>query len=85
MGEQVRITMTGEEEQAIKALQRLINRWPESLELFGWSGTLTVIKTDNVTGRRAAVQSIYGVNCDGGDPDEATITQGAKVTWPSNQ
>lgn len=37
---------TPEEDKAIRSLQRLAKRWPESLMLLSWSGSLCVVALD---------------------------------------
>jgi hypothetical protein len=53
--------VTEAEKRAIEAFQRLASRWPESLTLFSWSGTLCIVRSED---------DLY----DGGDPDAAVIT-----------
>ena len=38
--------LTDEERRAIASLERLAKRWPQSLRLFSWSGTLCVIRSE---------------------------------------
>ncbi len=70
--------LTDEERKAIAALKRLAARWPDSLTLFSWSGSLVVFKTDEwqdfgalgPTDGNAGdyiVDSIHGIPNDGGD------------------
>lgn len=74
------IDLTKEEERAIKALERLAKRWPETLWLYSASGTLTVMRMGPngnhavVGGREGAgidpdyvVTTIEGISNDGGD------------------
>ena len=56
-----------EEQRAIKALQRLANKWPETLILFSWSGSLVVMK--ELGHLKAVVGDISGIRNDGGDPN----------------
>lgn len=70
--------LTAEEEKAIASLKRLAKRWPRSLTLFSWSGSLVIFKTDEWDGRNDAsprtdandyvVDGISGIPNDGGDP-----------------
>ena len=61
-----------EELAAVQALQRLGERWPESLTLFSWSGSLVVFRTEDYRSGRSlnAVPhtDILGIPNDGGDP-----------------
>jgi hypothetical protein len=41
------ITITPEELAAIRSLKRLAKKWPQSLRLFSWSGTLIVVKRNS--------------------------------------
>lgn len=63
--------LTEEERQAIAALERLAKRWPPSLKLFSWSGSLCVIRSDaslldNPDAK--VITYIEGIPNDGGDP-----------------
>lgn len=71
--------LTKREEKAIADLEALAKRWPGSLTLFSWSGSLVVFKTDEWQGRNGAasewrdaneyiVASVGGIPNDGGDP-----------------
>ncbi len=71
--------LTDEERKAIAALKRLARRWPGSLTLFSWSGSLHIFKTDEWSergqyGPTGYDANDYGVACidgipnDGGDP-----------------
>lgn len=72
---------TEEERKAIKSLERLSKKWPKSLTLFSWSGTLVVFRTDDVRNQVGETGeagyslndvpsvSIYGIPNDGGDPE----------------
>ena len=64
----IKIFITKEEEKAIKALERLAKKWPESLSLFSWSGHLIVTKF-NQEGIECDIGTISGIKNDGGDPD----------------
>lgn len=67
MIENIQLTLTKEEQKAIASLKRLAKRFPKSLELLGWSGTLVVLKNDK-EGRSCQVADIPGVVCEGCDP-----------------
>lgn len=63
------------EEQVVRALDRLAKGWPDNLELFSWSGSLTLIDR-NLSERgapvaKAAIIKEWGSEIlnDGGDPD----------------
>ncbi len=69
--------MTKKELNAVRTLQRLVKRWPESLWIFAAGSDLTVMRYGD-DGRRMMtesggvdpdyiVQSIDGIPCDGGD------------------
>ena len=60
--------LTPEEASAIKSLERLAKRWPETLKLFSWSGSLVVMDSDMEPGSDAVLRWIVGINNDGGDP-----------------
>jgi hypothetical protein len=63
--------LTPDERNAIKSLERLAKRWPQSLMLFSASGTLCVMPNDGCppTGRDQSeiLASIQGIPNDGGD------------------
>jgi hypothetical protein len=63
--------LTGEERNAITALERLARRWPQSLMLFSWSGSLCVIRNGDALlddPGSAVIAQIDGIPNDGGDP-----------------
>lgn len=60
--------LTEEEDAAIRSLRRLAKRWPASLKLFGWSGSLYVMDAEMEAGDAAVLADIGGISCDGGDP-----------------
>lgn len=62
--------LTTEEKAAIRSLQRLAKKWPRTLSLLSWSGTLVVVPTaerDEPHADRSI--TILGIPNDGGDPD----------------
>lgn len=64
---------TPDEEAAIRSLERLAKRWPQSLTLFSWSGSLTVVKSDDMGNdgfHSDRTHTIFGIPNDGGDPDD---------------
>jgi hypothetical protein len=63
------LVLTCAERNAVAALRRLAKRWPKTLTLFSWSGTLAVFKPgDDRTYEEATVTTIRGIPNDGGDP-----------------
>jgi hypothetical protein len=83
------ITITPEEAAAIRSLKRLAKKWPNSLHLFSWSGTLMVTKR-NSNDIDAEIAIIDGIPNDGGDPqqrpdipgDTGWIDTEPEVLWP---
>jgi hypothetical protein len=67
---------TDEEARAVASLRRLAKRWPQSLMLFSWSGSLCVVKLNEdgsspLSGpdpNSAIMEHIHGITNDGGDP-----------------
>ncbi len=63
--------LTDEERKAIASLERLAKRWPQSLKLFSWSGSLCVMRADVSlldNPEAAVITYIEGIPNDGGDP-----------------
>lgn len=71
--------LTAEEHAAIVTLQHLARRWPKSLTLFSWSGSLAVLHTadrERLTDEHVSqvgkcdliLAFIDGIPNDGGDP-----------------
>ncbi len=70
--------LTREEANAIRALERLASRWPASLKLVSWSGSLHIVRADvdylnhdrpgYVDPNDAVITTIEGIPNDGGDP-----------------
>jgi hypothetical protein len=64
--------LTDEERRAIASLERLAKRWPQSLMLFSWSGTLCVMRNesplDSADPNDLVITTIEGIPNDGGDP-----------------
>lgn len=58
------VPLSSAEQDAIKALEKLAKKWPKTLMLFSWSGSLVVVR--NRGGEVLA--SIRGIPNDGGDP-----------------
>ena len=78
------------EAAAIRSLQRLAKKWPQSLHLFSWSGSLKVTKR-NSNDIDAAIADIDGIPNDGGDPELEPSTPGdtfwidtePEIVWPT--
>lgn len=51
------------EQRAVDQLQRLANKWPDTLMLFSDNGTLLVVRKDN----KQIEGMIVGISNDGGD------------------
>lgn len=68
--------VTAKEQRAIDALQKVADKWPNTLKLFSAAGTLLVLSADeNFAGpgnealaQDAPLATIYGISNDGGDP-----------------
>lgn len=65
--------LTDEEQRAVDSLQRLAKRWPQTLTLFSWSGSLVIVSTDMPPAAAAdpndaVLAYIAGIPNDGGDP-----------------
>lgn len=60
--------LTPEEFAAVRSLKCLAKRWPQSLKLFSWSGSLCVMDSDAQPGNAAVLDCIVGIPNDGGDP-----------------
>ena len=68
--------LTDEEDKAVKSLERLAKKFPKTLSLFSWSGTLCVCKVhpddefdNDYEYDVRVVTTITGIINDGGDPD----------------
>ena len=83
------ITITPEEAAAIQSLKRLARKWPRSLCLFSWSGTLMVVKR-NSADIDAEIATIEGIPKHGGDPIASPDVPGntfwidtdPEIVWP---
>jgi hypothetical protein len=83
------ITITLKEAAAIRSLKRLAKKWPQSLGLFSWSGTLIIVKrnSDDID---ASIAHIPNIPNDGGDPQQGPGTPGdtfwidtePEIVWP---
>jgi hypothetical protein len=79
------ITITPEEAAALRSLKRLATKWPKSLRLFSWSGSLHVTKR-NSNDIDASIATISNIPNDGGDPSEfpsagVAHTKDEDVSW----
>jgi len=68
--------LTDEEDAAVRSLERLAKKFPRTISLFSWSGTLCVCKThpddepdDTYEYPFRVVTTIPKIINDGGDPD----------------
>lgn len=75
-----KVIVSLEEQRAINSLKRLARKWPDTLTIFGWSGSLHILKNGD-EGIECSAESIHGINCDGGDPDHRTVDQFADVEY----
>lgn len=64
----IRVKLTKEEQKAIASLKRLAKKFPSSLKIFGWSGSMCVFKVSE-EGYTCEVGSVPNIRCDGGDPN----------------
>lgn len=78
MGQMVELSV--DEQNAIAALKRLAKKWPASLGVLSWSGTLVVTKK-TLDGRLATVATVNGIDNDGGDPDDDALDQNADIVY----
>ena len=63
------VEVTKEEQKAIRSFERLSKRWPKTLSLFSWSGTLCICKRSGDK-RLVVITTITEIDNDGGDPDD---------------
>lgn len=68
--------LTDEEDKVVQSLERLAKKFPSTLSLFSWSGTLCVCKThpddendNDYEYPYRVITSMPGIINDGGDPD----------------
>jgi hypothetical protein len=76
----IQVTVTKKEQKAIKELESLAKRWPKTISLFSWSGSLYVTK-NLPDDRFALIESIAGIPNDGGDPTDVEAEQSPDITW----
>ncbi|RLI63007.1 MAG: hypothetical protein DRO67_06400 [Candidatus Asgardarchaeum californiense] len=74
------VIITKEEEKAIASLERLAKKWPDSISLFSWSGTLVVMKHIE-DGRLGYITTIEGIPNDGGDPSDGEVDSDVEVIY----
>lgn len=75
----ISVTITKKEQKAIAELESLAKRWPKTISLFGWSGTLHVFKR-NDAGRQMDITTIP-IFCDGGDPTDTEVEQSPDIHY----
>lgn len=59
--------LSDEEHAAIAALGKLARKWPKTLRLYSWNGTLVVMDADVPPSEDAVFATILGIPNDGGD------------------
>lgn len=74
------VNVTKAEQKAIASLERLAKKWPKTLTLFSWSGSLCVFKSAD-DGHPCHIGGISGIPNDGGDPDPYDVDQYAKTNF----
>lgn len=77
------ITLSVKEVDVIKSLERLAKKWPKSLELFGWAGTLIVLKKghDGIYCSVGNDFNLRNIRCDGGDPSDEEVHQFVNISY----
>jgi hypothetical protein len=81
------ITITPEEAKAIRSIKRLAKKWPQSIRLFSWAGSLVVTKANNED-VQSVIAYVEGIPNDGGDPGDAGdsdmgIDTDPELIWPT--
>lgn len=61
--------LTEEEKRTVATLKRLAKKWPKSLHLFSWSGSLHVMKPGDGRSHSESSITIINIPNSGGDPD----------------
>ena len=74
------IQITAEEQKAIKSLKLLAKKWPKTLMLFSWSGSLNIFKQDK-DGMNCVVDLIPNIPNDGGDPNMEEDVADAEIVY----
>ncbi len=72
------VVLYKKEQKAIERLRKCLATFPKTLKLFGWSGTLCVMKED-ADGTDCLIDQNFAVDCDGGDPDD--INQDPEIDY----
>lgn len=65
--------LTPDEQNAVNTLNRLAKRWPKTIKLFSWSGTLVIFDADDTLSRPGDTELAVinrGIISDGGDPGD---------------
>ena len=75
-----KIELTKAEQKFIARLEKLLANGPKSLSLFGWSGSLKVLKED-ADGHSCVVGSGFEMIGDGGDPAHENVCQDAEIEY----
>lgn len=64
--------LTPREAKAVAELQALAKRWPKTLKLFSWSGSLVIFDIEHpshgVSANDEVLATVHGIPNDGGDP-----------------
>lgn len=62
--------LTSDERAAVNALRRIGKRWPKTIKLFSWSGSLVIFDTDDDLADpiHSVLATVPGIINDGGDP-----------------
>ena len=74
------VKVTRREQQFIKRLKKVLANPPKGLWLFGWAGTLCLLKADE-TGHPCVIEDYFGISGDGGDPDEEDVAQNVEIEY----
>lgn len=74
------IVLLKKEQKFIARLEKLLDKCPNTLSLFGWSGSLHILKDDK-TGHPCTVAHNFSVMCDGGDPTEVEVSQNVEIDY----
>ena len=75
-----KVYVTKDEQKAIASIERLAKKWPQTLTLFSWSGTMNVFKSAD-DGQPCVITGIGGIPNDGGDPSSEEVDQFAKISF----
>lgn len=80
----VDIVITIEEQKAMKSLERLSKKWPETLRLFSWSGRLCVFKQDDSGMWCDLPFHADGISNDGGDPGSTDVNNFPDIEYQTS-